>query len=163
MMKKLTPKSVEKYAKKLFIKIKDKEMRDYRLVHPKLVGNAAIIIANSKNKKADKNILKIAAWAHDLGYIYGKENHAERSLEILQKDFEVSETLKDCIINHGSSAKPQTEEGKIIQLADKACIISPEILKLIMEESQDKIKQEDIDFIKKMSEKLASLMERFEK
>jgi len=161
-MEKLTPKTAERFAREIFGKFKDKEEKEFRLVHPVLVSETALILAKKINQKVDLDVLRIAAWVHDVGYSIESKNHAEHSLAILEKKFEIDKVLRDCVLNHGSEAKPTTLEGRIIQLADKAFILDKELLKLILKSSKEKIDPEYIDFIKKMSVKLADLLDRFD-
>lgn len=78
--------------------------------------------------KADKEIVIISAWLHDIGsIIYGRENHhitssqiAEKLLKKLKYPQEKIERVKKCILNHRGSVKNKCEsvEEKIISDAD---------------------------------------------
>jgi HD superfamily phosphodiesterase len=161
-MERLTPKTAEEFARGIFSKLKDKEEREFRLVHPVLVSETALILAKKINRKVNFDTLKIAAWVHDVGYSIEAKNHAEHSLKILNEKFDIDNVLKDCIINHGSEATPETDEGKIIQLADKAFILDRDLLRLVLKSSKEKADSEYIDFIKKMSEKVVDLLGKFD-
>lgn len=90
-----------------------------------------------------------------------REEHAQHSIEILEKEYEMSETLKDCILNHGTNEKPKTEEGKIMQVADKVCMLNPELVSLLLKYSLKKNKEEkekDLEFIRKMCNKAVNLL-----
>ncbi len=79
---------------------------------------------------ADKEIVEIAAWLHDIGsVIIGRENHhitgaeiAEKKLKVLKYPEEKIEKIKQCIQNHrGSKEEFNTRnfiEAKIIAEAD---------------------------------------------
>jgi uncharacterized protein len=77
---------------------------------------------------ADKEIVVIAAWLHDIGsIIYGRENHhitgaeiAENKLQELGYPSEKIELVKKCILNHRGSQKNNRDslEEKIVAEAD---------------------------------------------
>lgn len=124
---------------------------DFIFLHSKNVSEIAIIL--SEGKKVDKDILRTAGWVHDIGKSVSEENHEIYSIEILEKDYILDDKLKDCILNHGTSGKPITEEGKIFRIADKASILDRDTIFLLIKENKGKIKKEDIEFIKLMTEK----------
>jgi len=144
MKKKLTIKNALQIAKKNFRKIKNKESREYHLLHSFLVRETIKIL--SKYFKVDRKPLEIAAIVHDIGYVTDPKNHAEESLKILQKEFEIDDIVKDCILNHGSDKKPKTFEGKLFQLADKLCIFHPELIKYLITYRKN-LKKEDYKFL----------------
>ncbi len=77
---------------------------------------------------ADKEIVELAAWLHDIGSIvYGRKNHHITGAEIAEnklKEFnypqEKLEQVKHCILNHRGSQtnNRETTEAKIIADAD---------------------------------------------
>lgn len=77
---------------------------------------------------ADKEVVEIAAWLHDIGsVIHGREDHhitgvriAEEKLKELNYPKEKIEMVKKCILNHRGSQKnnPTSIEEKIIADAD---------------------------------------------
>lgn len=77
---------------------------------------------------ADKEVILIAAWLHDIGsIIHGREDHhltgakiAEEKLKELQYPASKIELVKKCILNHRGSQKGQgkTIEEQIIAEAD---------------------------------------------
>jgi uncharacterized protein len=77
---------------------------------------------------ADKEIVSISAWLHDIGSVmYGREDHhitgariAEEKLRELGYPEEKIERVKNCILNHRGSQEnnPTTLEEKIISDAD---------------------------------------------
>ncbi len=144
----LTKTKAKELAKKYFF---NSEMANGKLLysHSKAVSSTARILA--RDKGLDLNFLEMIAWVHDLGYYVNKENHAEESIKLLKKEgFFVDEKMKDCILNHGSNKNPKTEEGKIIQLADKLSIMNKHILRNLLNEE---IKSNTISFTKKMFDK----------
>ncbi|MDD5675760.1 MAG: HD domain-containing protein [Chitinivibrionales bacterium] len=78
--------------------------------------------------KADKEVVLIASWLHDIGSIvYGRSDHhitgakiAEEKLTELNYPAEKIELVKNCILNHRGSQQnnPQTLEEKIVADAD---------------------------------------------
>lgn len=152
-MKILNSKEAEELAKEIFSTEKDAESREFHLSHSKAVVETSLILA--KNTKADKELLKIAGWLHDIGQTINKDTHAEHSLKILeQKGFNLNEKLIDCILNHGTSGKPKSIEGKIIRIADKASMLNPETNRIFVDYSmkkQQQDKEKDLDFIKKIA------------
>lgn len=162
-MKKLTLSEAKKLSSKYFTKLKGTEQEAFTPMHSYEVAALAKTIA-SKYKKADAVIIEIAGILHDIGYAEGgKEGHAEKSVEIIQREgFEVNETLKDCILNHSGDKKPLTAEGKIIQLCDKATTFNPKLIELIIKDGKGKVKPEDLLYLRKMSEKTIELLKKFE-
>lgn len=140
MKQKLTIDKAEKIAREMFCRLENSEDKEFYILHSKLVRDIALIL--SDNMDIDKKILRIAGWVHDIGYSISAEEYAKHSLEILEKDFEIDETLADCILNHGSEGKPKTEEGKIIKVADKLFIFNPEIVSILLRYSLRKNKEE---------------------
>jgi len=79
---------------------------------------------------ADKEIIEIAVWLHDIGsIIYGRENHhitgaevAEKKLKELNYPEDKIEKVKECILNHRGSKENENKrisiEAKIIAEAD---------------------------------------------
>ncbi len=160
MKKKLTIKEAEKIVKKTFSKVKNRVDREHYLIHSKHVSETALILASKK--KVDKNILKIAGLVHDLGRTINSKDHAIHSVKFLEKKgYELSETLKDCILNHGSLKIPKSEEGKIIQMADKVCFFNPEVINLIIKSNNKKIQQNDIDILKEKTTKAITALENY--
>jgi len=157
---KLTPKTAEIFALQKFLEIKDAEAREFQVEHTKAVVQCAMILTEGRN--INKESLEIGCWLHDIGYIVSRENHAEHALNIIAEDgFEIDDIIKDCILNHGNSGSPQTEEGKIIRVADKLSIINPEMIKILLRYSLSKNsndKEKDFEFIKKMANQGVDLL-----
>jgi hypothetical protein len=123
-MKRLTYDEAEKFARDNFGKMPEAE-REWNLIHVRCMIKA--IEELSVDKKVNIEKIRTLAWVHDVGKIKTEENHAELSLEIL-KDFDLGDVDKDCILNHGSSGKPQSAEAKIFQAADGISLFYPETL-----------------------------------
>ncbi|MCK9393233.1 MAG: HD domain-containing protein [Candidatus Paceibacterota bacterium] len=99
--------------------------------HVERVYNSAIKIG--KKEGANLDIVKIAAYLHDIGRkeeikSNGKICHAERGVEIAEKilsqynlDKEIVENIKHCILTHRNKNdhQPKTIEAKILFDADK--------------------------------------------
>ena len=99
--------------------------------HVERVYNLCLRIV--KTEKADINILKLAAYLHDVGrreemQSKGKICHAEKGVELADKilssynlDTEIIENIKHCILSHRyrNNHKPTTIEAKILFDADK--------------------------------------------
>ena len=86
----------------------------------------SLILAEKLN--ADKEIVEISAWLHDIGsIIYKRENHhitsceiAEKKLQELNYPSDKIEKIKHCIISHRGSKniKRETIEAEILAEAD---------------------------------------------
>lgn len=138
------------------------DQRDFFLVHSEKVGKVAKMIAQKLDINSD--MFEIAGWVHDIGYSKNFENHADYAIPILQElGYEVNEIIKDCILNHGNGKNPQTKEGKIFQLADKFSIFDSEIIEVILKHGTFPLKDDDVNFLKKMSEKSFKLLEDYTK
>ena len=99
--------------------------------HVERVYNLALRIA--KKEKADINVIKLAAYLHDVGrreemQSKGKICHVEKGVELAEKilekynlDKETIENIKHCILVHRfrNDHKPATIEAKILFDADK--------------------------------------------
>jgi|TARA_B100001964_G_scaffold221346_1_gene265264 predicted hydrolase (HD superfamily) len=158
-MKKLTIDAAKEIQKKYLEKIKDDKLKKFVKIHSKLVGEMAIILSN-KNKLNE--FFRIAALVHDIGYSFDEAEHAKHSLRIIrEEDFQVSEELKDCILNHGNNDFPSTEEGKIFRLADKLSALDKDFVSFFLEHNKDKIEEEDLSFIKMFLDKSFGYLKEF--
>lgn len=153
----LTLASAEKLSEELFRTIEDKKERDFFMLHSKQVADTACILAGD-DLNLDINSLKIAGLLHDIGRTIQSDNHAEYSLKILEeKGYEVNDIIKDCILNHGRDKTPETKEGLLIQIADKASIFDKDTLKFIMKNT---ITEYEIKYLTKMSERGIGLLNK---
>ncbi len=148
-MKKLTLELAKQIARDCFQSYRDRIEGDFARIHSASVAEIAVTLAKKAN--CDQELVETAAWVHDIGYLVEKDNHAEHSVKLLeQKGFELSSEMRDCILNHGTGGKPESQEAKILQMADKLSILNIPTLKLILE--QEKVLPEDVAFIKKMTD-----------
>ncbi len=98
----------------------------HNLTHTKRVFKSTKeIIDGSGLSKEESEILLLAALFHDVGYIYGAENHEIKSVELASKflkengasDHQIAK-IGECIMATQFSAEPKTELEKIIRDAD---------------------------------------------
>ncbi len=161
MLIKPSPSLAKEFSENLLKEKIPKLKAEYILLHSKFVIQAVKDLIERKNLKFDLKQFEIAGYLHDVGYIFGDENHAEKSLEISRDKFILNSIIEDCILNHGSSSKPKTQEGKIFQLADKLSIFYPEFVKQLIElEKQEAILSDD-EILKKINKKLKKYLEIF--
>ena len=157
---KITPNSAEIFAKSLFKGIKNNVERKFVLLHSEGVAKTALRL--SEGKKVDKNALIIGSWLHDIGRTESIKGHAGISLRMAEEKFgKLPLKIKDCIINHGNSGKPLTEEGKIIQLADKLSIAQDyRLFKLLF--SKEKYKKKSLEMYGYVFRDLLEILKRYE-
>jgi putative nucleotidyltransferase with HDIG domain len=161
-MKTLTLSEAKKIALDIFSKIEPIEHREFLLIHSKKVGKVAAMIARELSIKDE--IFEIAGWIHDIGYSKSFENHADFTIPILEEiGYDLDETIRDCILNHGNGKNPKKTEGKIFQLADKLSIFDEDIIKNMLKNGGFPIKDDDINFLKMMSENALKLAKNFSK
>lgn len=145
MKKQLTLSAAEELCSFYLNKVNDSKLKSFLLVHSSNVSKTAGMLG--KLQSLDINLLRIAGFVHDLGYSIEEENHAQHSLELLeQSGYDLTETLKDCILNHGAGFKPLTEEGKVFQIADKLSIVDFNILSVFLDNGS--FSKEDIFALK---------------
>ena len=91
----------------------------------RVVESAEEIITASDVSEDDILIIKLAAWFHDTGHIYGPDDHEARSVEIASKflkENDVNEKIingvNDCIRATKLSATPQSFNEEAIKDAD---------------------------------------------
>lgn len=105
--------------------------------HTAEVVNSAMEIADEQDlNDADKEILGLAAWFHDIGYIDGKEGHEERSAKVatafLQShDYPASqiEKIVGCILATRMPQDPQSNLEQILCDADMMHLASDDYFK----------------------------------
>lgn len=158
-MKKLTIKNARELAERYLLK--NKEVDPYHYIHTLKVVQAVKIIC--KGRKLDKKTLEICAWLHDIGYSSGNLNnrdpaHPENSIKILMNEgYEVTDKIKDCILNHGSNKHPKTKEGKILQIAVKFNIIDKDFLDYLI---NGKSKEDKIKFLEYRADSAIKMLKR---
>jgi HD superfamily phosphodiesterase len=159
-MKKLNARIARRIAKKISRQIFPTERGEFLLVHSEAVGRIAKIIA--RKMRIDGQVLEVAGWVHDIGYLEDFDNHSDFTIPLLQEaGYEISPILADCILNHGNGKSPETTEGKIFQLADKLSIFDAQTIRLMLKHGEFPFKQDDIDFLKMMTDKSFELLGKF--
>jgi len=157
-MKKLTKEKAEELAKKYLLK---KNIDPYHFVHTLKVVQAVKII--SRRKKLNKELLKICAWVHDIGYSVNNSpnndpHHAENSIKLLvDEGYYITDKIKDCILNHGGKGNPKTKEGKILQIAVKFNIIDKDFLEYLINGGA---RGKEVQFLKKRTSDAVKMLER---
>ena len=124
-MKRLTEENAREYALEKFKELPELNCK-WNLLHSE--GIIKILKTICQAEGIDKNKLFVLAWVHDIGKIISEKNHAELSLELLKKNFFLDEIDIDCILNHGSSGDPKTEEGKFFRYADGLSLFTKEVI-----------------------------------
>ena len=127
---------VENFVSKL---LKDKLSHSYtyhNFSHTRDVVNAVVTLADSENiTTSDKEVLAVAAWFHDTGYVKGCTNHEDSSL-VIASDFLKEMGKSDAYIEKiagliKATEKeyiPQTLSEKIIKDADYYHILSDDYI-----------------------------------
>jgi exopolyphosphatase/pppGpp-phosphohydrolase len=160
---KLDPQIAEDFARRMFEKYPLEEDREFNKIHATTMLEVVEIIADGK--KFDNRLVETACWLHDIGKTIEISNHAQHSIDILEKEgFEINEKLRDCILNHGNNGKPQCLEAKLIQIADKACMINPEFMELFRNSTLKKDsenKNKGLELIRTMLNKAIDLLKEY--
>ena len=123
-------KIAEEFAKNKFIKLDVLERR-FNYLHSK-----CMIKALEELGVKNKNILALA-WVHDIGKIEDEKEHAKKGLKLLKGYFNLDEEEIDCVLNHGSSAQPKTEIGRMFRYADGLSMFYPEMKELFVESGEE--------------------------
>jgi HD superfamily phosphodiesterase len=160
-MKKLTLSKAKSISKEYLSKIKDKDQRKFLMAHSKSVAQVCKLLG--KNTQADISILEIASYVHDIGQSISQEDHAEQTIKILEKKFQINEKLKDCILNHGSIKNPLTTEGKIIQAADKISILDRKIIGIFLKNINKNVTEENTKMLRKITIQAMDFLEEYNK
>lgn len=127
MAKSLVDKAAE-YVKNLLTTELSNAYLYHNLTHTeRVVKSTKEIIENTKLKKDEEEVLLLAAWLHDVGYVKDYKNHEEHSVEIakefLQQEKADKKTINavcDLILATRDIAIPQNELEKIIRDADSS-------------------------------------------
>ena len=141
---KLTIENAKTFALKKFKELPEL-LYQWNIYHTKGIIKALSILGKTNER------LTALAWVHDIGKTISDKDHAVHSVEILEKEFELDNIDKDCILNHGSKSKPLTSEGKTFRYCDGLSLFMPEVINfrfyietkegLSFEEIQEKIKK----------------------
>jgi len=124
IMKKLNPKEAKAFALEIFRQLPDLE-REWNTVH----SESIIVALELLSAKTDRLIA--LAWVHDIGKVKSRKDHAKYSAYMLKERFNLELVDIDCILNHGSSGKPQTEEGMIFRYADGLSVFIPASIRFL--------------------------------
>ena len=116
----------EKYVFSLLTKELNNDFLYHNLSHTQRVVNAAKeLIVGENVSEVDANILLLAAWFHDVGYVKGCENHEESSTKIATNfleeyniDDSIIESVNKLIRATKMNVEPDTVLEKIIRDAD---------------------------------------------
>jgi putative nucleotidyltransferase with HDIG domain len=157
-MEKLNIETAKKLSKEYIRKIQDKDQRRFIKAHTKAVVKTAKLLA--KGTDADFELLEIAGWLHDIGKAAADDNHAEAGVRILEENYEVDETLRDCILNHGVKKEPKTLEGNILRTADKVSLIDSNILPIFLKNINKKTTEDATNMLKNMLAQAGELLEK---
>lgn len=120
-------KNVNELVSGLFMSLMAEPFPYHNLDHTKRVVEQAINISGFyKTSEENSSALRVAAWFHDVGHLYGDmEGHEERSIRIMNNylgSMEVTagfiQKVADCIMATKKEAVPLTMEEKIICDAD---------------------------------------------
>lgn len=158
-MKQLTIKNAEKLSRKYLLR--NKKIDPYHYVHTLKVVEISKII--SKKKNVNKNDLLISAWVHDIGYAFNNApnnfpGHAKNTIKLIKKEgYEINDTVKDCVLNHGSRGNPRTKEGKLLQIAVKFNIIDKDFFKYLIEE---RAKGKEVEFLEKRAQSAIKMLKK---
>ena len=106
------------------------------------------IILEENPKHVNVNALILGAYLHDIGRVKDdSEQHTFEGVKIALKFFKsmnfddkyTINIVKDCILNHGSSAKPLTKEGELVQKLDKIVLIDKDVVSIYMAQLNKKL------------------------
>lgn len=159
-MKTLTIEKARDIAHSVSLQIQPKSLSEFFIIHSEKVGLVADLIAQKMNLRND--IFLIAGWVHDIGYARDLENHALHGIPMLEEmGYEVGDILRDCILNHGSTKKTETVEGRIFQLADKLSVFDLDLVTLLVNAEDFPKNANDAFFLKEMSDSAIELLKKF--
>ncbi|NND15872.1 MAG: HD domain-containing protein [Eudoraea sp.] len=116
----------EKYVSRLLATELDPKVRYHNLRHTeRVVKSTKEILDSGTVNGADPEVMELAAWFHDTGYIHGCEDHEEKSCEIAEEflskegyDAAKLAKVKDIILGTKRYHEPDSIEQEIIRDAD---------------------------------------------
>lgn len=83
--------------------------------------------------------LLLGIYFHDVGRTIGDgDDHGQHSYTLFEQqlagrcDPSTGNIVRDCCLNHGSKAAPQTREGALVQELDKTVVFEPEVMLTIL-------------------------------
>ena len=139
-MKELTFENSKEFAEINFKQL-DSKYYQQNMIHSRCMIKALEELHEKED--FDLNKLKRLAWVHDIGKIKGKKDHAIKSVEILEQEFELDDVDKDCILNHGSGDHPTTKEGKLFRCSDGLSLFYPEFIQFIIDSDKEEGKSKE--------------------
>ncbi|MFT5761795.1 MAG: putative metal-dependent HD superfamily phosphohydrolase [Polaribacter sp.] len=120
--------NAEKYVFLLLTTELSRDFFYHNLSHTQRVVNATKELIEGENiSEVDANVLLLAAWFHDVGYVKGIENHEEASVRIVTNFLE-EYNIDDSIINNVNrlirATKMDVEAGDVLEkiIKDADCI-----------------------------------------
>jgi len=124
-MSQITEKA-ENYVSRLLSTELDPNVRYHNLRHTqRVVKSTKEILDSGTVNGVDPEVMELAAWFHDSGYIHGSEEHELKSCEIAEKflvehgyDPEKIEKVKATILGTERFQEPETLEQQILRDAD---------------------------------------------
>jgi len=128
----------EKFVVNLINEKLDTSFTYHNLTHTqRVVQDAKALAEHSNIDEAQKNLLLLAAWFHDTGYIKGEKNHEDESVAIAKTFLEAKKYSKtdikvicDIILATKIDAAPKNQLEKIIRDADCSHIGSKNYLEI---------------------------------
>lgn len=132
---------VQKAENFIFLLFKDNLSSEY-IYHNfnhtlRVVNSVNILIEGEKISSEDAELLLLASWFHDAGYIKGGENHEKQSAEIASRFLKENnypedkiEIIKRLILATELCTTPESHLEKIIRDADCSHFASPDYINL---------------------------------
>ena len=138
MSQKLLLEEVQSYVFHVFKEQLPSEMVYHNFEHTARVVQAAEMIGEAENISVDEmEVLTIAAWFHDIGYIRGQAGHENRSMELAHEflsgksyDTDKMEKVKSLISCTKIPHKPINKLAEILCDADLSHLGSPDFMEL---------------------------------
>ena len=124
-MSQITEKA-EKYVSQLLSTELDPNIRYHNLRHTqRVVKSTKEILESGTVNGADPEVLELAAWFHDTGYVHGTDGHESKSCEIAESFLEKEgydttkiAKIKETILGTERFHQPETLEQEILRDAD---------------------------------------------
>lgn len=120
--------NAEKYVFSLLTKELSSDYFYHNLNHTQRVVNATKELLEGENiSEVDANLLLLAAWFHDVGYIKGTENHEESSVRIATnflEEYNIDESIINTVNRLIRATKMDVEADDILEkiIKDADCV-----------------------------------------